>query len=187
MYQPPQNPDEPTASSQQPYSQYPPQQPYYPGDNQPTYQTPPQYTQYPPQFAPPPPPKRKRPIWLWVIVGIAILIVISQLGKAMISPQPETSTPPAATSQPTYPPLPTLIPTSTPTHVLKWTTVQTFHGNGNKKTGNFDVPDSWRLAWSCTPSSSYGGSYNVIVDVDNSDGTSLDPGAINTICAKGNT
>jgi len=50
-----------------------------------------------------------------VLVAIAILIVISQMGKAMISPQPDTSTPPAATSPPTYPPLPTLIPTDTPT------------------------------------------------------------------------
>ncbi len=155
------------------------------GDNQPTYQTP--HTQYPPQFAPPPPPKRKRHTWVWVLVAIAILIVLGQMGKAMISPQPDTSTPPAATEIPTTPPLPTLIPTPTPTHALKWTTIQTFKANGNKKTSNFDVPDSWRLAWSCTPSSSYGGSYNVIVDVNNSDGTPLDPATINTICQKGNT
>ncbi len=87
------------------------------GDNQPTYQTP--HTQYPPPFAPPPPPKRKRPIWLWIIVAIAILIVISQMGKAMISPQTETSTPPAATLVPTTPPLPTLIPTQAPPSVAK--------------------------------------------------------------------
>src|SRR6266699_5340889 len=94
---------------------YPPTDP----QNQPTYQTPPQHTQYPPQFAPPPPPKRKRHTWVWVLVAIAILIVISQMGKAMISPQPDTSTTPAATLVPTTPPLPTLIPTQAPPSVAK--------------------------------------------------------------------
>ncbi len=77
--------------------------------------------------------------------------------------------------------------TATPTHVLKWTTIQSFSGNGSKKTATFNAPDHWRIVWSCDPSSFYGGQYNVIVDVDNSDGTYLDPAAVNTICKSGNT
>lgn len=77
--------------------------------------------------------------------------------------------------------------TATPTHALKWTTIQSFSGNGAKKTATFSVPDHWRIVWACDPSSFYGGQYNVIVGVDNSDGTYLDPAAVNTICKSGNT
>src|SRR6266496_1553269 len=88
---------------------YPPTDP----QNQPTYQTPPQHTQYPPQFAPPPPAKRNRRIWPWIVGAIIAIILIS---AAFSKPTTQTSsTPPAATEQPTYPPLPTLIPTDTPT------------------------------------------------------------------------
>ena len=97
----------------------------------------------------------------------------------------------AATQTPTQQPSPTATPTPTatpsPTPVPTWTVTQTFSGNGNKKTSDFVVPDHWRLVWSCNPSSFYGGSYNVIVDVDNVDGSYLDPAAINTICQSGNT
>ncbi len=54
------------------------------------------------------------------------------------------------------------------------------------KTETFTVGNDWKLQWSCTPSSSYLGEYNVMVDVYNSDGTSADLGAINTICQSGN-
>lgn len=77
--------------------------------------------------------------------------------------------------------------TATATHTPKWTTIQSFSGNGSKKTGTFSVPDDWRIVWTCDPSSSFGGQYNVIVDVDNSDGSFLDPAAVNTICKTGNT
>lgn len=77
--------------------------------------------------------------------------------------------------------------TATPTTAPKWTTIQSFKGNGNKKTASFSVPDTWQIAWTCNPSSSYIGQYNVIVDVYNSDGTDYDLGAINTICQHGNT
>ena len=49
------------------------------------------------------------------------------------------------------------------------------------------MPNDWKIVWSCDPSSFSLGSYNLIVDVDNSDGSYLDPGAINTICQSGNT
>ncbi len=96
-----------------------------------------------------------------------------------VTPTPGPSPTPTATSTPA--------PTATPTRAPQWTTIQTFKGNGNKKTTTFTVPDTWRLAWTCTPSSSFGGSYNVIVDIHNSDGSLADPAAVNTICQKGNT
>jgi hypothetical protein len=81
------------------------------------------------------------------------------------------------------------IPTSTPAPTqapAKWTTTHTYTGSGSKKTGTISVPSDWKIFWKCTPSSFYGGSYNVIVEVYNSDG-SLADGAINTICKTGNT
>lgn len=98
---------------------------------------------------------------------------------------PAVSAPPTATVPPpaTKPPA----PTAAPTHVPTWTVVQTFQGNGSKKTSIFTMPDQWRIVWSCNPSSSYTGQYNLIVDVNASDGTPIDLGAINTICQTGNT
>jgi hypothetical protein len=69
----------------------------------------------------------------------------------------------------------------------KWTTVQSFSGNGTKKTAYFTVPNDWKLVWKCNPASFYGGSYNMIVSVTGSDGTPIDPTAVNTICKAGNT
>lgn len=83
--------------------------------------------------------------------------------------------------------MPTFAPSPIPTQPLKCTTVQTFTGNENKKSAVFNAPDDWKMIWSCDPSSSFDGEYNVIVDVNNSDGSPLDPGAINTICKAGNT
>jgi len=77
--------------------------------------------------------------------------------------------------------------TQAPTVALKWTTTQTFSGNGTKKTAIFTVPNDWKILWKCDPSSSFGGQYNVIVGVTGSDGSSIDPAAINTICKAGNT
>lgn len=90
----------------------------------------------------------------------------------------------AATVVPTKPPLPT--PTPKPTPAPKWTTTHTFTGNGIKKTAVFTVPADWKVLWSCTPSSFYGGQYNIILSVYNSDGTPADI-AVNTICKAGNT
>jgi hypothetical protein len=77
--------------------------------------------------------------------------------------------------------------TQVPTTALKWTTTQTFSGNGTKKTAIFTVPSDWKILWKCDPSSSFGGQYNVIVGVTGSDGSPIDPAAINTICKAGNT
>lgn len=80
--------------------------------------------------------------------------------------------------------VPTQAPPS-PTAVPKWTTTHSFTGNGIQKTAVFTVADDWKLNWSCTPSSFYGGSYNVQVYVYGSDGSLVDV-AINTICQAGN-
>jgi hypothetical protein len=82
---------------------------------------------------------------------------------------------------------PTQVPTKAPTHTPQWTTVQTFTGNGTKKTAVFNVGDDWKIIWSCNPSSFYGGQYNVIISVYNSDTTPLDYAAVNTMCQAGNT
>lgn len=98
------------------------------------------------------------------------------------TPQPTVTPSPTATPQPTATPTPR--PTATP--APSWKTIATFSGNGNKKTGTFDAPDSWRLVWSCNPSSSYFGQYNVIIQIYDIYGDYLDL-AVNTICQKGNT
>jgi hypothetical protein len=81
---------------------------------------------------------------------------------------------------------PTPAPSPTPTHTPKWTTIQTFSGNGSKKTPPFTVPNSWQIAWSCDPAS-FGVPYNVIIEVDGTDGSQVDPSAVNTTCQAGNT
>lgn len=68
-----------------------------------------------------------------------------------------------------------------------WQTVQTFTGNGSKKTATFTVGDKWRIVWSCDPSSFSGDQYNIIIEVDNDDGSALDVGAVSTMCKPSNT
>lgn len=157
-----------------------------------------QFSNEPPQpgqpFYPPPaqPPKRsRRNLWIGIIVVVLVLACIGGIANAIGGQQsssPGNTPVTQATATPTFTPTPsTPTPTPTPKPPPKWTTIQSFKGNGNKKTGTFTVPDDWRLAWSCNPSSFYGGQYNLIVDVYNADGSFLDLAAINTICQKGNT
>ncbi len=86
-YQPPSNPNDPTYTPTQPYTQYAPPPP----QGYPPYQQ---------------PPKRKRRVWLWIVIIVA-LIVVYQIGHAAIT-EPTNSTPVAtlapATEQPTTPP-----------------------------------------------------------------------------------
>ena len=144
-----------------------------------------------------PPRKSRRRLWITIGVIVVLLVICGGIGSA-ISKTPAGSTNTStsattaqATSATTQSDTPTATdtpqPTPTPTHALKWTTVQTFTGNGSKKTAIFNAPDDWKIVWSCNPSSFYGGQYNLIVSVNNSDGTPLDYGAINTICKAGNT
>lgn len=145
-----------------------------------------------PPFGQPPMPASGRRMpqlkrWQWIAAGVGALVIVcclcGTLVSAMNGGSSTTSTKAAASvSGPTATPLPT--PTMTPTP--KWTTVQTFTGNGIKKTPVFTAPDDWRIVWTCKPSSFYGGSYNVIVTVYNADGSMSDL-AVNTICKAGNT
>ncbi|HEY7983541.1 MAG TPA: hypothetical protein VID73_05195 [Ktedonobacterales bacterium] len=69
-------------------------------------------------------------------------------------------------------------PTATATHVLQWTTVQQFSGTSAQKTPLFNVPQEWRIIWTCAKNNDFGG--NFIVSVMNADGSPLDFAAINT-------
>lgn len=185
---------------QQPYS--PPQQQEYAGPiSQPLYRHIPNKPQKGAFF------KKKITIPLWLLILLIFLGVgglvntaASYSGTSANNNSASTDTNNSAsnnttasqnqpTTQPTVAPtlVPSPTPSPTPTQPPKWTTVQTFTGNGSKKTAVFTTPDDWKIIWSCNPSSSFGGEYNVIVDVDNPDGSSLDPGAVNTICQSGNT
>lgn len=48
------------------------------------------------------------------------------------------------------------------------------------------MPDNWRIAWTCNPSSFGGTDYNVIITVENTDGSYADSG-VNSTCSKSNT
>lgn len=180
------------------YPQYPEQQ----WQQQPNYTQPQSYFPPPPtlsqqqqskpqQLDKPPTSRTSRSrTWLWVLIALIVGMVIGYAihvpGAQSTSNDTTTTTQniSQATSQPTQASTHVSI-TPTPTHTPKWTTVQTFTGNGSKKTAIFTVPDDWKIVWSCNPSS-FGGSYNVQLDVVSADGSPFDPGAINTICQAGN-
>ncbi len=168
-----------------------------------------QAASFPPNSLPPQPGPGKLPapkkrgflrkrvaVPMWVII-LTALVMFGLLGGLIIqassagngAPTAATSSsassaPNTNTPQPTA--APTQAPTPTPTHTPKWTTVQTFTGNGIKQTQTFTIGSDWKVIWSCDPSSFYGGQYNVIVYVYNSDGTPADV-AVNTVCKAGNT
>lgn len=79
-------------------------------------------------------------------------------------------------------------PTPQPTVVPTWQLIQTFNGNGTKNTDTFVANSSmWKLAWTCEPSSQYGGTYPVMVAIMKEDGSYADFAAVNTMCKDGNT
>ncbi len=134
------------------------------------------------------------PIWLIAALAFVLIGIVSSVksntntanssGQTNANTINQTQKPPVNTTPTaTHPPA----PTATATHTPVWTVVQTFSGNGDEKTSLFNAPDSWRIVWSCDPSSSFGGSYNVMADVNYSDTTTLDYGAINAICQSGST
>jgi hypothetical protein len=172
---------------QYPQSSY--DQPQYPA------QTPDSNAPYPPQPQPPympvqtpqQPPKRPK-TWLWIGAIIVALLIGYGAGASSHASDTTTNTTNTTTqantsvqptAKPTQPPKPTAAP--------KWTTTNTFNGNGAKKTAIFSVGDDWKIQWKCNPASFDNIQYNVIIDVNNSDGTPADPGAINTLCKPGNT
>lgn len=160
-------------------------------------------TSQPTDFPPPPPASRPafprrvwswyttRRLWLKILIPALLVIVIASAAAAggTGGSQNASSTPttvasgPTATTGPTNTPAPTATATRTP----QWTTIQSFKGNGNKKTAIFTVPTDWRLLWTCDPNSFGGSQYNLIVDVYSDNGNILFPTAINTLCAPNNT
>ncbi len=154
--------------------------------------------------------------WPWIVAIIAALMIGYGAGNYMgqatpptviVQPEatmqaaPTTGNPAQAipTSAPTTPaqiiqPTPATgdaaqaTPTSTSsTQSQQWVTTHTFSANGSMKTEDFTVANEWKMQWTCNPASSGLGQYNVIVTVDNADGTPLDFGAFNTICKTGVT
>lgn len=133
---------------------------------------------------------------MWVLLGVGTLTLCmgcSLMGRLVgasdngsgapaitstsTSAQSHTSTSKPATPKPT--PKPTQAPT--------WQVVQTFSGNGTENTANFNPgSDTWKLVWSCDPTSFDGMNYNVMVAVENQDGSDADPEAVNTLCSSGN-
>ncbi len=154
-----------------------PRQPYYPQQPTPPMQPPMGYVQPtpPPQYQPPMQPPKKPRRWPWIVA----LIVVFFFGYAVGHAGSSTSTAPttdvqqqsgAAQAQATTAPAQ---PTKPP-HVAKWTTIQSFSGNGSKKTGTFAVPDDWRMNWSCTEKNGIDSPLFIIVY--NSDNSIADPG-----------
>ncbi len=113
-----------------------------------------------------------------ILIACFLVLALSACG----SETGTTSSPAVATSAPTA------TPTATPksTQPPKWTTVQKFSGNGTKKTGNFTVPDSWQILWSCdNTGQNYGIDGVMYISVYGSDGTPIDPAAVSGTCKAG--
>lgn len=127
------------------------------------------------------------PVWAAAVTGLVLVCMLCGLLTLATSHGGSSTPPTGQTSGSTTHATNTPKATATPTHVPKWTTIQSFQGNGSKKTATFTVPDSWKIVWTCDPNSFDGIQFNVIVDVNGSDGTPIDPGAVNTICKPGNT
>jgi hypothetical protein len=121
--------------------------------------------------------KKLGPVPLWAI--IIVLIVVVAVGVSASKGGGSSSTTTTQNGGTTQ-------PTATPTHTPKWTTVQTFTGNGEKKTAIFSVPDDWKIVWSCTGQNIDGvtadGALTVLVY--NSDGSLADT-AVNATCKAG--
>ncbi len=153
------------------------------------------------QPRPPAQPPRKRNTTLYVILACILILVavfsyatgyaVGKSSTSSSSSAQSTATSDQSTpaSQPTLAvtPVPTRPPvTPKPTVAPKWTTVQTFTGNGNKKTGTFQAPGDWKILWSCQGLTDGTGIDGLLyVSVYGSDGTPIDPSAVSGTCAYG--
>src|SRR5579872_174988 len=162
------------SQGQQPY--YPPQQPYQNQPGQPGY---PQQPMMPQQQ----PPKKKRNPFLIgcgaALALVVIIIVIVVIASAASAPKASSNTgatgnTPQATSAPAT------------TGPITWKTIQSFSGNGIKKTGVFAVPADWKINYTCTGGSVSGTNFDgaLAVTVYGSDGTVIDL-AVNATCKGG--
>jgi hypothetical protein len=171
-------------------------QPYPPqyGD-QPGYRQQPQYPQYPqqqpiPNYSPqtPVPQNMHKPRrWPWIIALIVVFFIGIGVGSGIhgSSTTNDTATTITQAGGGT-----SVQPTTAPANSTeKWTTTHTFTGSGAKKTATFAVGNDWKIVYTCSGMNIGGitSDANLIVSVDNSDGTPADPAAINTICKAGKT
>src|SRR6266702_7255001 len=170
------------------YSQQQWQQPPMPPQQQWNPQQPPflpQQYQQPPQYQP---PKKKSRKGLFIVLGVILAValigcigvaaLVNAGGQAAQQAVNQTSTQVAQ--------LPTTQPTTQPTQPAtsgKWTTVQTFTGNGNKKTSIFTVPGDWKIVWSCKGLTDGTGVDGVIyITVYGSDNSPIDANAVSGTC-----
>lgn len=134
--------------------------------------------------------------------GRPLLIVAAMVGLALACTGCFGSTEPQATN--TNPvtktnivPLPTttpnlaLTPSITPsrsssTNSTKLPAVETFTGNGVKKTTTFTAPKTWKIVWSCDLSSHNNTNYNMIIHANTTNNMLLANG-LETTCSKNNT
>jgi hypothetical protein len=164
--------------------QYPPES-GVPGDVPQQPGTPPQPS-VPPQpgiYPAAPAARPPRPKWfIWAAGGaVALVLCCGVCGIASLATRGNSSTDSGNTTT-TQPSNKTATrapaPTATATHVLQWTTVQQFSGTSAQKTPLFNVPQEWRIVWTCKKNDEFGG--NFIVSVMGADGTPLDFAAVNT-------
>lgn len=159
------------------------------------YQGPPQsaplpYPQQQPMYqpqspiAPPPTPKKKSRKGLWITLAVVVLVIIIAIASHSGGSSPSTSTTSSNTNTSTIT-QPTAKPTTAP--AVKWTTVQTFTGNGAKKTSLFAVSNDWKIVWTCNGQNIGGVTADGVltVSVYGSDNSIVDPGAVNATCKAG--
>ncbi len=216
QYEPPQPPDpwqefeqqqpqwnEQAPTISEPQWQQPPSQPFPPQQQPPQWQEQPmqqsQWQQQPPpmqpyasQYQPPMSPPKKSRKGLFIVLGVILAIVliacvgISVLvaGGIFAARQAVNQVSTQVVQQTTQVSQPTQ-----PTTSGTWTTVQTFTGNGTRKTAVFTVPDNWKIVYTCTYLSINGITANgvLVVSVFGADGTPLDAAAVNATCKKGVT
>jgi hypothetical protein len=135
-------------------------------------------------------------------LGRPLLILVAMVGLVLVCTGCLGSTEPQATNtnqvtKTNQAPLPTatpnlaLTPSITPsrsssTNSTKLPTVETFTGNGVKKTTAFVAPKSWKIVWSCDLSSHNNTSYDMIIHANTTNNTLLANG-LETTCSKNNT
>lgn len=173
---------------QYPHTNFPQQS--YPGQSAYSQPLQPGYGQSMPPTSPQQFRSKKPKRWPWIVAIVIALIIGYAVGITANSSGTSTTTTSTTTASTNSSAQATTLPATSrkPSVAPKWTNTHSFSGNGIQKTETFAVPNDWKLNWSCDlAKSSMGGQYNVIIEVDNSDGTPLDPAAINTICKAGNT
>lgn len=135
----------------------------------------------------PPKKKSRRGIWIAGVVVVVVIVIISIAAAGHGSPQPAASTTPATSQRSTQAAnQPTSQPTQPPAQQT-WTTTRTFTGNGAKKTAIFTAPGDWKILYSCTYQNIDGVTADglLTVSVYGSDGSLVDPAAINATCKNG--